>query len=648
MSSIFVAVRLNGVQQVTAAPHTLGGASHLADTLASLNAKISDGTLIDTADPRLSDARTPTAHALGGAEHTASTLAALNALVSDATLIDTADARLSDARTPTAHAFAGAEHTASTLASVNTKISDGTLIDTTDARLSDARTPTAHNQAASTITAGTFDPGAFSFAGSTIDALDALTVDNLSLNGNTVTTTSGDLTLDATGAIFAKTSLTLDGLGATDKDIILDRADTTTVQGFRFRIASAERWTLQQGTGSEDLVLNNSSSTADFLVTALGSVIHQGKINGNVVSIDRGSSGHTADLWQAQTFAEAVVASISIAGKGTFKSLEVEDGPIIWANGAGQDWHTLVASTLTNDFVFQGQSSATSSIVSVFSKDGDGTDNVGFRIIWKGLPGDVANSEAVFFGFEPARSQFEFYTNKTGTGIDRPLAIFTTTADFNQLVLQTDGTIDVQGVQVFDGSGNHTGTWDGTAISITKGGTGEITATAAFDALAPTTTKGDLIVFGATDNVRLSVGTDGQVIVADSAEATGVKWADNPAGISTEHSTQEINDSANTASFTTMGMAFIYDGTNNMEAIVAAKVIASKAAPGTDYDLRLQDVTNGQTIATVIDQTNTVDAIVDLGTISNLPTGPAMFEWQGLATGAATVTALTGFIRLGS
>ena len=43
----------------------------------------------------------PAVHALGGAEHSVSTLAAVNALVSDATLIDTADARLSDVRVPT-------------------------------------------------------------------------------------------------------------------------------------------------------------------------------------------------------------------------------------------------------------------------------------------------------------------------------------------------------------------------------------------------------------------------------------------------------------------------------------------------------------------------------------------------------------------
>lgn len=42
--------------------HNLGGAEHNTDTLANLNSKVSDATLIDTSDSRLSDARTPTSH----------------------------------------------------------------------------------------------------------------------------------------------------------------------------------------------------------------------------------------------------------------------------------------------------------------------------------------------------------------------------------------------------------------------------------------------------------------------------------------------------------------------------------------------------------------------------------------------------------
>lgn len=67
-------------------------------------------------------------------------------------------------------------------------------------------------------------------------------------------------------------------------------------------------------------------------------------------------------------------------------------------------------------------------------------------------------------------------------------------------------------------------------LPIANGGTGQTAETAAFDALAPTTTKGDLIAHNGTDNVRQAVGTNGQVLTADSTASTGVAWSDSSAG----------------------------------------------------------------------------------------------------------------------
>jgi hypothetical protein len=69
-------------------------------------------------------------------------------------------------------------------------------------------------------------------------------------------------------------------------------------------------------------------------------------------------------------------------------------------------------------------------------------------------------------------------------------------------------------------AGNVTG-----VVAIANGGTGQSSAVAAFDALSPATTKGDLIVSNGTDNVRQAVGIDSYVLTADSTTATGVKWA---------------------------------------------------------------------------------------------------------------------------
>ena len=83
--------------------------------------------------------------------------------------------------------------------------------------------------------------------------------------------------------------------------------------------------------------------------------------------------------------------------------------------------------------------------------------------------------------------------------------------------------LDASGVLTTSTTGtasNVTGT-----VAIANGGTGQTSQTAAFDALSPITTKGDLIVGDGTDNIRLAVGTNDYVLTADSAEATGVKWA---------------------------------------------------------------------------------------------------------------------------
>ena len=55
-------------------------------------------------------------------------------------------------------------------------------------------------------------------------------------------------------------------------------------------------------------------------------------------------------------------------------------------------------------------------------------------------------------------------------------------------------------------------------IDVSSGGGGGTTS--------PLTTKGDLYSFD-TDNARLPIGTDGQILVADSNESTGLKWQGN-------------------------------------------------------------------------------------------------------------------------
>jgi hypothetical protein len=88
-------------------------------------------------------------------------------------------------------------------------------------------------------------------------------------------------------------------------------------------------------------------------------------------------------------------------------------------------------------------------------------------------------------------------------------------------------------------------------LPIASGGTGQTTATTAFNALSPITTKGDLISSDGTNDVRLGVGTDAYVLVADSTATTGLKWASNPSG-----TTITVTDFTATASQTTFTVTY--------------------------------------------------------------------------------------------
>ena len=106
-------------------------------------------------------------------------------------------------------------------------------------------------------------------------------------------------------------------------------------------------------------------------------------------------------------------------------------------------------------------------------------------------------------------------------------------------VLSKNSNTDMDFTWVTDAAGDITGVTAGTGIS--GGGTsGTVTVTnsmaTAIDA------KGDLVVgTGADTFARLGVGTNGQTLVADSAEATGLKWGAASAGALTLITTQTLS-----------------------------------------------------------------------------------------------------------
>jgi hypothetical protein len=72
-------------------------------------------------------------------------------------------------------------------------------------------------------------------------------------------------------------------------------------------------------------------------------------------------------------------------------------------------------------------------------------------------------------------------------------------------------------------------TWNGTTVAINRGGTGQTTASAAFNALSPVTTTGDLIIGNGTNSAtRLGIGTNGYVLTSNGTTAT---WSASTGGV---------------------------------------------------------------------------------------------------------------------
>ena len=77
-------------------------------------------------------------------------------------------------------------------------------------------------------------------------------------------------------------------------------------------------------------------------------------------------------------------------------------------------------------------------------------------------------------------------------------------------------------------------TYSGTALPIANGGTGQTTASAAFNALSPITTAGDLIIGNNTNSAtRLAIGANNYVLTSNGTTATWAPATGGGSGITT-------------------------------------------------------------------------------------------------------------------
>ena len=164
---------------------------------------------------------------------------------------------------------------------------------------------------------------------------------------------------------------------------------------------------------------------------------------------------------------------------------------------------------------------------------------------------------------------------------------------------------------------------------------------------SPLTTKGDVYTFS-TANARLGVGTDGQVLTADSTQATGLKWGVMP-GVGTVTNVSSATADLTVATPTTTPVLTVVSAPK----LTTARTIAGVAFDGTaNISLNNNAITNGAgyttnlgTVTSVPD-TNTNGVAVTWATRTTTPTATvalgAITPTSVAATGAVTGSNLSG------
>ena len=165
-------------------------------------------------------------------------------------------------------------------------------------------------------------------------------------------------------------------------------------------------------------------------------------------------------------------------------------------------------------------------------------------------------------------------------------------------------------------------TYSGTALPIANGGTGQTTASAAFNALSPLTTSGD-ILYGATSGAgtRLGIGTTGQVLTVSGGLPV---WSTISSGSGTVTSVSVVsaNGFAGTVATATTTPAITL--TTSITGVLKGNgTELSAATSGTDYSAGTSALSTGILKSTTTTGALSIAVAADFPTLNQNTTGTA-------------------------
>jgi len=166
-------------------------------------------------------------------------------------------------------------------------------------------------------------------------------------------------------------------------------------------------------------------------------------------------------------------------------------------------------------------------------------------------------------------------------------------------------------------------TYSGTALPILNGGTGQTTASAAFNALSPLTTAGD-ILYGATSGAgtRLGIGTAGQVLTVSVGGLPSWSTIGLGTGTVTSVSVVSANGFAGTVATATTTPA-ITISTSITGVLKGNGTAVSAATSGTDYSEGTSALATGILKSTTTTGALSIAVAADFPTLNQNTTGTA-------------------------
>ena len=333
--------------------------------------------------------------------------------------------------------------------------------------------------------------------------------------------------------------------------------------------------------------LNGTNAQIDISPTGTGHV-HMNPSGTGSVQINPTSVGTMDNMTIGATTAKnASFVDLSVTGTTSFDGSQGTAGQVLTSAGTGATptWTTPTTGTVTSV-------TGTAPVVS----SGGTTPAISMPAATTSVSGYLTSTDWTTF-------------NNKGSG-----SVTSVAATVPSFLSVSGSPITTSGTLAF--------TYSGTALPILNGGTGQTTASAAFNALSPLTTAGD-VLYGGTSGAgtRLAIGTAGQVLTVN-AGATAPQWSTPTTGTVTTVSVATANGFAGTVANATTTPAITL--TTSITGLLKGNATAiSAATSGTDYSAGTSALGTGILKSTTTTGALTIAVAADFPTLNQNTTGSA-------------------------